>query len=520
MSLESERGDSPSRLICTEANFEGLPLGRLNAGGGAARSISHIWVDEYETESGQLRRVERRWVVGGSERYGLPGEKEQDVYVAILELISRNGGVPEDGVLSFSLYELLRIMGDEDSGQLYINLKRALRTLSRTTVESHRAFFSARSKQYISDEFQLFTLSWAETEDLDGNRVKDRHELLLHPYFVESYNDDYAGKLDTELYWSLKRATSKRMFRLLDHYAAERREGGSRFWEVDLRDLQGLMPLQGSTPAKLKETLNKAHEELLECGYLAKVEYTERKLPSVGRGPKRKQVIVKYRLGKQYAKRTFSKKIDLTTEQAAAVEQMRYWGVSRVRAIEAVISNGPEHCVKWATLLHFQPNVKRAAAGGLLLLALEEEYEWWEENARKVLQQPGRGKSDSKVSKTVLEKARELQSEGQYSGANVQAQAEPDDPDTAPPAKPEPDPDAALVWDEMLEIASKQINTPSFRAWFEGTVPVSWDGFCMGISVPNAFAKDYIEERFSPMLVDGLRTMGIEDPALQVHSWK
>lgn len=386
------------RTIITEGNLEELPLGLLNAGGTKTRTLEFQWKDEYEGEGGEIKSVVRRWVVEGSERYGLPGEKEQDVYVAILALISQRGGIPEDRVIGFSLYELLEIMGDGKSGAAYRQLRKSLRTISRSTIESYRAFYNRNTNKYISDEFQIFTLRWSELEDLEGRRLYDHHELLLHPYFVQSYYDDYAGRLDPRFYWNLRRATSKRLYRLLDRHAAEKRQGGQRTWEVSLDELCGLMPLSVSRPAMVMGTLNKAHEELKDRGFLKRWEYTE-----VGKG-RWKRVFVKYWLNKKFSSRTFSKRIDLTTSQEAAVEQMRYWGMSRAVATEWVLLKGAEHCEKWSLLLHFQPNVDRRKAGGLLNGALENEYDWWEENARKALSSG----DISLVSQDALDKTRKI----------------------------------------------------------------------------------------------------------------
>ena len=506
------KDEAQRRLIVTEGNFEELPLGRLNAGGTTTKWLEHEWADEYESESGEIKSVRRRWVVGGSEKYGLPGEKEQDVYVAILELISNRGGIPDGGVIAFSLYELLELMGNGHGGGEYRRLRTSLRTIARTTVESHRAFYSRSLRQYISDEFQIFTIRWSEIEDPEGNRLRDRHELLLHPYFAESYRENYAGRLNSEFYWSLNRPTSKRLYRLLDRNAAEKREGGKRLWEVDLGTLVGLMPLSVWEPARVKKVLDKAHAELVEQGFLDKVEYD-----AAGRRGRKKVTLIKYVLNKKFAKRTFSKRIDLTVAQQSAVEQMSYWGLNRTSAIEWVLKKGVDHCEKWALLLHFQPNVDRGKSGGLLNSALEEEFDWWEDNAREYLE--GRRRSGN-VSPDVLKRAGELGILAKPATAEVSTVSEvdgnTDEDHVYPPAAPEPDQEAVEVWADVLEIASEEIDTPSFAGWFESTVPTDWDGRRMEISVPHLFAKEYIESRFKGQILEALRKRGVQDPFLDV----
>ncbi|MDQ3912035.1 MAG: chromosomal replication initiator protein DnaA [Actinomycetota bacterium] len=73
------------------------------------------------------------------------------------------------------------------------------------------------------------------------------------------------------------------------------------------------------------------------------------------------------------------------------------------------------------------------------------------------------------------------------------------------------------IWVEVLDRVSEHINTPSFRVWFEGTRPVSLYENRLEVSVPNLFAKEYIESRFKPLLEEALgSTLGEEDTTLVV----
>jgi chromosomal replication initiator protein len=73
------------------------------------------------------------------------------------------------------------------------------------------------------------------------------------------------------------------------------------------------------------------------------------------------------------------------------------------------------------------------------------------------------------------------------------------------------------VWVEVLDRVSEHINTPSLRVWFEGTRPVGLYEDRLEISVPNSFAKEYIESRFKPLLEEALdSTLGREETTLIV----
>ncbi|BBL80522.1 chromosomal replication initiator protein DnaA [Rubrobacter xylanophilus] len=63
---------------------------------------------------------------------------------------------------------------------------------------------------------------------------------------------------------------------------------------------------------------------------------------------------------------------------------------------------------------------------------------------------------------------------------------------------------AEEVWNEVLDRVSEHINAPSLKVWFEGTRPVRLYEDGLEISVPNTFAKEYIESRFRPLLEEAL----------------
>src|SRR5919107_1801929 len=66
---------------------------------------------------------------------------------------------------------------------------------------------------------------------------------------------------------------------------------------------------------------------------------------------------------------------------------------------------------------------------------------------------------------------------------------------------------AEEVWIEVLDRVSEHINTPSYRVWFEGTRPVDLHEDRLEVSVPNLFAKEYIESRFKPLLEEALHSI-------------
>ncbi len=60
------------------------------------------------------------------------------------------------------------------------------------------------------------------------------------------------------------------------------------------------------------------------------------------------------------------------------------------------------------------------------------------------------------------------------------------------------------VWAKVLDRVSENVDDTSLKVWFEGTRPVDLYEDGLEISVPNTFAKEYIESRFRPLLESAL----------------
>ncbi|MBE0477437.1 MAG: chromosomal replication initiator protein DnaA [Coriobacteriia bacterium] len=82
------------------------------------------------------------------------------------------------------------------------------------------------------------------------------------------------------------------------------------------------------------------------------------------------------------------------------------------------------------------------------------------------------------------------------------------------------------VWDQTLGIIRTELNTPTFKTWFEHTCPLGFVDDTLVVSVPNDFARDWLESRYSGLLRGALRkvtgrdvsvgfTVSAESPAVR-----
>jgi len=64
-----------------------------------------------------------------------------------------------------------------------------------------------------------------------------------------------------------------------------------------------------------------------------------------------------------------------------------------------------------------------------------------------------------------------------------------------------------LLWQETLEKLKNELSTPSFETWLSSTRLLHIDGDTLVISVPNEFAKDWLESRYAPLIRSSVQSV-------------
>lgn len=472
----------PLRLVSADTSFEGLPFFLVSTGRvGEQLELRFARHHEYWVD-GEKRSIDQRWEVRASGSLGLPGRADQDVYMAVHELIKDRGGIPENGELYFSLYELMAYLGWTGSGNHYEDIRRSLRRVGSTMIDCDRAFWSNRRRRFVTDTFNIWTFHSTHYDEGPKGPAADRQLLRLHPLFVENYEENYLNQLDSGFYWSLKSHTAKRLYRLLESYAIGD-EKGPGVWETALLELRDLVPLAGSYKygTKVKEKLSKAHAELLERGYLQDLRY-------IRSGPKRE--VVRYEISPDFPRRRMESAIEGAVENQAALNAMKEAGVPRKVRLQVLREHHPDTCLKFASLLPYQKNLSKPVAAFRWALNNPSEARWW--NDVPVRDSPGGQYSGREEPDTSGNSEDVLQGRDKVGDSKLRQ------------VTPDFDPEALPVWEKVLEDVSEEINAPSLRVWFEGTIPVSLTADTLTISAPNSVAKDYIESRFLELLEGAL----------------
>lgn len=249
-----------------------FPLALLSPWKRQPRRKTIEFVDQTTTEDGKV--LTRRWVVMGSEELGLPVATDEDVFVVLLEVAREQGFSSRD--VFFTQSDLIRRMRWPHKGESMEKLKRALTRLMSTTIICENVIWDKDKQEFLDtafhiiDRFQLYRMT------AGGKRQVELSFATWSDVVWRLIVQGQLKNLDTHFYFSLERPTSKRLFRFLD----KRFMDGKKVFAIELSRLAfshlGLTGIP-SYPSKIKEKLTPAHEELLDRGYLRKVDYVERK---------------------------------------------------------------------------------------------------------------------------------------------------------------------------------------------------------------------------------------------------
>lgn len=262
-------GEDYTALVLVEANLEVPPTFQLR------RTDPNKRVAEFRNtlinENGE--KVNQYWRISVPEPYELPGSFDQDVWVAVQALVGMRGGMPPDGVIYFSLYELLGIMRKPRKGENYVELRESLLRLGATHFHADNAFYLKDSNELATRAFNLWDVSLRTSINRRSGEAREKHSLEFHSVVRKSFGAEYLKPLDSDFYFSLRSPLAKRLYRLVD-----RKRGEKARWSTNLDKLKDMAPLAPSyrTPSKIRDVLKVAHRELQDRGFLAEAAFEKR----------------------------------------------------------------------------------------------------------------------------------------------------------------------------------------------------------------------------------------------------
>jgi hypothetical protein len=439
-------------LIQVEVNLEEAPLfasNRRNRNEGSIEARNTVVTREGD-------RLEQYWKVTASPDFGLPGPLDQDVFVAVMRLVNRLGGIPPDGKIRFSVYELIELMNRTHAGSNYEDVREALDRLAASSIYSENAFYSKEDEDFKSLRFHLWEVAFRKRKHRD--RAAEQHTLKFSEVLSRSFNASYLKSLDSEFYYALRRDLAKSLYKLID---VKRRD--TLAWTIELHQLRQLiaMPPSYKHPSTIKRQLEPAHRELVDKGYLVGVEVEER-----GKG-RAKQHIVRYRVSQKFVREHNRSTPKLSERESTVVGRLVSKGVWTEIANDLVGKHGADHCLYYLDALPYQKDIRNP--GAWLKKYVENG---WPVRVPDEALDPEPRLPESVVGNAVQE-------------ARV----------------PDPDPAALQVWEQVLGDLYATFETSNLQTWFESAVPISLgeDGV-LTLWTPNPFAQEYIERRFKNSL--------------------
>ncbi len=168
-----------------------------------------VWDEE------KRKRLPRKLTISGSDRFGLPTAKDDDVLLACIQLSSL--GHFHQREVHFSRYELLKLLRWPDETRYYRRLATSLRRWKGLTVYSDRAFYDKARQSWVNKDFGVFdNLYIYEREEEQRRDAPADSWFTWNEVVFGSFQAGYLKKLDWDLYLRLKDPVAKRLYRFLD----------------------------------------------------------------------------------------------------------------------------------------------------------------------------------------------------------------------------------------------------------------------------------------------------------------
>lgn len=219
-------------------------------------------------------KLEINWTVAAPREYGFPAQFEKKVDLAIQEIV--NGcELPITNPISFTTYHLLKRMGYKHrSKRAYDKVNQALLRILSTSITSQAAFYSKAKRERITDSFHIYERVVLRDKTLPDGRIADKNYVWLSHYFLDSINHGYTKPLSLPFYKKLRSPIAQRLYELLGVKFYGVLNSGGSYYNIAYRDLCQLLPLAPQREHKYAHRqLKQAHAELIEYGYLERVEW-------------------------------------------------------------------------------------------------------------------------------------------------------------------------------------------------------------------------------------------------------
>ena len=241
------------------------------------------WVRELQIDTLGIQRIECK---SGRDQV-IPHGTDNDLLVGLINAYVQQG-MREDRLVRLSVSELLNLAGLEPCGSNYRATEHGLDRLNSAIFAVYDSWWDNTHHQFTETKFHIVeryrrTDRYEKQAEIGQFQATNLLEMQLAPEITNSIRSGYLRVLNPEIYHRLKQSLARTLYRTLEEIRTPVGATPVKQYSVLLGDWGNHLGLQSSATDKIRRSLEPAHTNLLETGYLKAVEYQ-------GRG--RSQVVV------------------------------------------------------------------------------------------------------------------------------------------------------------------------------------------------------------------------------------
>lgn len=160
------------------------------------------------------KTVIRRLTISGSDRYGLPTARDEDILLACIQISKLQDF--QSRTVSFSRYEILKMLRMPDTTANYARIATGLRRWKGVSIFSDRAFYDHAQKSWVNRDFGILDSLYLYSREVAGAEQMTSSRFSWNEVLFNSFQSGYLKRLDWNLYTSLESPIAKRLYRFLD----------------------------------------------------------------------------------------------------------------------------------------------------------------------------------------------------------------------------------------------------------------------------------------------------------------